>query len=259
MIRLVSNSNTLMNDILQLVATIKLRLKAAGLTYRDVARALELSEPSVKRLLSDGRLTLERLSQFCDLLDLSMAELLLEAEATAPRLHQLTREQEAKLVSNDRLLLVAVCALNHWTIDEMTAVYRLTKAESIRHLLMLDRMGIASLNPGNRIRLRVARDFDWLPDGPIRQFFLQRGLPDFMDSRFGAPDDTLHFAHGMLTQAASEQLQGEMQKLRKKLAALHEESAAAPLHEKRGTALLLAMRAWEPEAFRQYKRGALPD
>ena len=254
LIPLVSDINTLMTQITQLISTIKQRLKAAGMTYRDVAQALDLSEPSVKRLLASGRLTVERLAQFCDLLGLTMAELLQEAELSAPRLQMLKREQEAQLVSNEKLLLVAVCALNHWSLEEIVSAYRLSKAECIKNLLVLERMGLANLKPGNRIRLLVARDFDWLPDGPIRQFFLQQGLPDFLGSRFGAPDETMDFAHGMLTKSAYAQLQVEMHRLRSKLAALHNESLTAPLSEKRGTALLLAMRVWEPQAFRKLKR-----
>ena len=254
MILLVSYINTFMTEVTQLIATIKQRLKAAGMTYRDVAQALGLSEPSVKRLLAGGRLTVERLAQFCDLLGLTMAELLQEAEFSAPRLHKLTREQEAQLVSDEKLLLVAVCALNHWSLEDMVTAYRLSKTECIKNLLVLDRMGLMHLKPGDRIRLLVARDFDWLPDGPIRQFFLQQGLPDFMDSGFDGSDETMHFAHGMLTKSAYAQLRVELDRMRSKLAALHNESAAAPLTEKRGTALLLAMRVWEPDAFSALKR-----
>ncbi|MGQ3317894.1 helix-turn-helix domain-containing protein [Pseudomonas brassicacearum subsp. neoaurantiaca] len=244
-----------MTQITQLISTLKQRLKAAGMTYRDVAQALDLSEPSVKRLLASGRLTLERLAQFCELLGLTMAELLQEAERSTPRLQMLTREQETQLVSNEKLLLVAVCALNHWSLEDIVSAYCVSKAECIKHLLVLERMGLADLKPGNRIRLLVARDFDWLPDGPIRGFFLQQGLPDFMASRFDVPDETLHFAHGMLTKPAYAQLQVDIHKLRSKLAALHNESLSAPLSEKRGTARLLAMRVWEPQVFRKLKRG----
>lgn len=244
-----------MTQIAQLIATLKQHLKAAGMTYRDVAQALDLSEPSVKRLLASGRLTVERLAQFCELLGMTMAELLQEAERSTPRLQMLTREQEAQLVSNEKLLLVAVCALNHWSLEDIVSAYSVSKAECIKHLLVLERMGLADLKPGNRIRLLVARDFDWLADGPIRGFFLRQGLPDFMASRFDVPDETLHFAHGMLTKPAYAQLQVDIHKLRSKLAALHNESLSAPLSEKRGTALLLAMRVWEPQAFRKLKRG----
>ncbi|MFL6610273.1 MAG: helix-turn-helix domain-containing protein [Pseudomonas sp.] len=244
-----------MTRIAPLIATLKQRFKAAGMTYRDVAQALDLSEPSVKRLLANGRLSVERLAQLCELLGVTMAQLLEEAERSVPRLQMLTREQEAQLVSNEKLLLVAVCALNHWSLEGIVSAYCVSKAECISHLIVLERMGLADLKPGNRIRLLVARDFDWLPDGPIRGFFLKQGLPDFMTCRFDRPDETLHFAHGMLTQPAYAQLQVEIHKLRSKLAALHNESLNAPLSEKSGTALLLAMRVWEPQAFRKLKRG----
>lgn len=250
----VSNSNTFMTEIARLVVTLKHRFKAAGLTYREVAHALDLSEPSVKRLLSTGRISVERLAQICDLLGLTMAELLHEAETSAPRLHTLTREQEARLVADEKFLLVTVCALNHWSMDDVVTTYRLTAAECIRHLLALDKMALIKLKPGNRIQLLVARDFDWLADGPIRQYFSRHGLPDFMDSRFDAPGESMNFIHGMLTKDALLQLNDELLKLRSKFAALHNQSSSAPLSERAGTALVLAMRAWEPQSFRKLRR-----
>lgn len=243
-----------MTELTRLIATLKYRLKAAGLTYREVACALDLSEASVKRLLSNGRISVERLAQICDLLGLTMAELLHEAETSAPRLHTLTPEQEARLVSDEKLLLVSVCALNHWSVADIVATYRLTEAECVKYLLALDRMGIIQLKLGNRIQPLVARDFDWLPSGPIRQYFSQRGLPDFMDSRFDTPDEAMSFIHGMLTQGALNQLNEELIKLRAKFAALHDQSSSAPLPERSGTALVLAMREWEPQAFRRLRR-----
>jgi transcriptional regulator with XRE-family HTH domain len=250
----VSYFNTSMTEIARLITTLKQRFKAAGLSYRDVARALGLSEPSVKRLLGNGRISVERLAQICDLLGLTMAELLQEAEMSVPNVHTLTPEQEARLVSDNKFLLVAVCALNHWSVDDIISVYRLTAAESIKYLLELDRMGIINLKPGNRIRLLVARDFDWLPDGPIRRFFLQNGLPDFMNSGFDAPDASMSFVHGMLTKGALDQLNDELFKLRTKFAALHDQSSSEHLSEKSGTGLVLAMRVWEPEAFKALRR-----
>ena len=44
--------------------------------------------------------------------------------------------------------------------------------------------------------------------------------------------------------------------LRGQLAALHDESARLPLDQRRGTAVLLAVCAWEPIAFRLLRRGA---
>lgn len=248
-----------MTELTQLMETIKRQLKAKGLAYRDVGRALGISEPSVKRLFSTKRLTVERLAQLAGLLEYTLAELLQEAAAAPLQIHTLSKEQEAHLVSEEALLLVAVCALNHWSLSDIVAAYRMTKAECLKHLLVLDRMGMIELLPGDRIRLRVARDFDWLPDGPIYQFFLQQGLGDFIGSKFDHQDETLEFMHGMLTDHALAQLQVELRRLRAKLAALHEESAAAPLAQRRGIGMLLAMREWEPRGFRGLRRTVLSD
>jgi hypothetical protein len=49
-------------------------------------------------------------------------------------------------------------------------------------------------------------------------------------------------------------MQAEVARLRTRLNALHEESAGAPRHAKRGVGLLVAMRNWEPESFVQLRR-----
>jgi len=239
-------------EIIQLVATVKRQLKAQGLTYRDVARALKLSEASVKRVFASERFTVARLAQVARLLGFTLAELLRESAVALPPLEALSLEQEEQLVSDDRLLLVAVCSLNHWSLADI-----LPKADVVRRLRVLDRMGLVELLPGDRIRRRAKRDFDWLPDGPIRGFFEKEGLVDFLKGPFTPPGDSLDFAHGMLTDAAQAELKLELRRLRGKLVSLHEQSVAAPLDAKHGVGLILALRRWEPAAFRRLRRAGV--
>ena len=243
-----------MSEITELISTLKRELKRQGKTYRDVGLALDLSEASVKRLFAGGQFTLERLLEVCGLLGLSLAELAQEAGQGRQQLHTLSVGQERELVSDMRLLLVAVCALNHWTMVQMLQVYRLSEAECVQQLLRLDRLGLITLLPGNRIRLNVARDFDWLQDGPIRRHFREQGLPEFIDSGFRASGETLDFVHGMLTESARAKLQLELRQLRARFAQLHQDSLAAPLAQRRGSGLLLALREWEPAAFAALRR-----
>jgi AcrR family transcriptional regulator len=243
-----------MTEVAQLLATLKRQLKQQGKTYRDVAAALELSEPSVKRLFTSGTFSLDRLVEVSNLLGFTLAELAQEAVAAESRLRTLTIAQEKELVSDPVLLLVTVCALNHWTVKDMLAAYRLSEAECLQRLLRLDRLHLISLLPGNRIRLNVSRDFDWLVDGPIRQFFRDEGLVDFLDSRFARADESLTFSNGMLTDAAIDKMHTELQHLRRTFAQLHEESLASPLAKRRGSGLLLAMREWEPASFTSLRR-----
>ena len=243
-------------EIAHLVATVKSQLKAQGRTYRDVARSLKLSEASVKRLFASERFTLDRLAQVGELLGYTLAELVQTAASSVPELDTLTSAQEAELVSDEKMLLVTVCALNQWTVAEMLSLYRITEAETIRRLRILDRMGVIELLPGDRIRRRARRDFDWLPAGPIKQYFSKQGVGDFLSDSFDQAEESLDFSHGMLTAAAQAELKLELRRLRRKLASLHEESSGAAFDEKRGVGLLLAMRRWEPPAFRRYRRPA---
>jgi transcriptional regulator with XRE-family HTH domain len=243
-----------MQEIQRVVATLKRQLKARGLTYRDVATSLKLSEPSVKRVFSSGRMTVERLAALGALLDLTLAELLQEAAADEPKLRQLTAAQEAELVSDPKLLLVAACALNHWKAADIVAAYRVTEPQCLQRLLRLDRLRVIDLLPGNRVRLNVARDFDWLPDGPIRRFFRSQWERDFLAGNFDGPVEALAFVHGMLTAPASIKFLGKLKRLRQDFAELHEESLAAPLTERHGTGLLFAVREWEPHFFAMLRR-----
>lgn len=246
-----------MSEITQLLHTIKHQLKQQGKTYRDVASALALSEASIKRLFrsdSAASISLERLVQLSHFLGFSLMELSQEANAGIARLHTLSQTQEQELVSDIKLLLVAVCAINHWSYADILHAYSLSDAECLQKLLRLDKLRLISLLPGNRIRLNIARDFDWLSDGPIRHYFHAVGMSDFLDARFDHEEESLNFVHGMLTEAATAKLHAELRLFKRKFAELHAESLSAPLKKRRGTALLLAMRVWEPAGFAHLRR-----
>jgi len=243
-----------MTETVQLISTIKKKLKSQGMTYRDLARALDISEPSIKRIFASGRLSIDRLVQISSLLGFTLAELTKEAITGQPRLSSLTEKQEREVISDPKLLRVAVCALNHFTIDDIVELYRLTKEECIKYLLRLDKLRIIDLLPNNRIRIIVARDFDWLPHGPIKRYFLSRGINDFLASNFTQEDETMAFVNGMFTDQALAQIQDELRRLRLKVAELHEDSLAAPIRKRSGIGILLAMRKWEPADFRKLRR-----
>jgi transcriptional regulator with XRE-family HTH domain len=243
-----------MNEIEQLVTTLKRRLKIQGMTYRDLAHALGVSEPSVKRMFASGRFSLDRVLEISHVLGFTLAELAHEAAVSERLVHTLSEVQEKDLVSDVRLLLVAVCVLNQWEIRDIVGTYTLNEAECIQCLLKLDRLRLIQLLPGNRIRLNVARDFDWRPKGPIRSFFQNQGLHDFLRSDFAQDDEAMAFSHAMLTESAAAKMLSELRKLRQKLAELHEESLLAPLSKRRGTGLLLALREWEIPTFTDFRR-----
>jgi transcriptional regulator with XRE-family HTH domain len=229
-------------------------LKARGVTYARLARGLRLSEASVKRVFAERTFTLERLDQICALIGIEITDLarMVRQEAESPA--QLSWDQEKQLVSDPKLLLVGVHALNNWTIDEIVETYALSKAECIRQLAHLDRLGIIDLLPNNKIRVRVTQNFSWLPDGPIQQYFHARVQDDFFRSHFDGAGELMLFVSGMLSRPSLSALQSRLRKLRAEFSELHYQDLGLPLAERFGTSMLLAARPWTPDSFKRFQR-----
>lgn len=243
-----------MTESERLVATLKRLLKRRGMSYRELARRIGVSEPTVKRLFSRGGFSLDRLVRIASVLGMTLGEIAQQAEESAVKVATLTEAQERELVAEPGVLLVAACALNGWSVEEIVATYRFTRAECLRRLLRLDRLGLIALLPGDRIRPNVARDFDWLPRGPIQRFFREQEKEDFLSGDFTGPGENLFFLFGMLTAQAKERLEAQLRKLRDEFSELHRESLAAPFARRRAACLLLAQREWEPRSFAALRR-----
>jgi len=241
-----------------LVDALKRLLKGQGITYAQVAAGLGLSEAGVKRMFSRRDFTLQRLEDVCRIARVDLGELA-RAAADEPRgLAQLSIEQERELVSDPRLMLVALCAVGNWTFEQIVDTYAIPRTECLRCLARLDRQRIIELQPGNRIRPLISRTFAWRPDGPIQRYFRARVEAEFLDSRFERADELFLFASGMLSRRASAELIAKLKDVAREFAELHREDVALPLDARHGASLLLATRAWEPRAFRDLRRAGRP-
>ena len=101
-----------MNDVLRIVDTLKKVVRMRGLTYAELAKRVGLSEASVKRLFSKRTFTLERLAQFCDALEIEVAELARMASGREGEATELTIAQETALAADARLLSVFYLVVN---------------------------------------------------------------------------------------------------------------------------------------------------
>lgn len=237
-----------------MVDVLKRELKACGVTYAQVARKLGLSEASVKRMFSRRSFTLKRLDQVCELANTEFSDLARALNQDEKLISQLTHAQEKEIVSNRKLFLVAVCALNHVTLEQILAIYELAKAECIQLLAQLDRLGFIQLQPNNRMRLLVARNFSWLTDGPIQRFFKEQAHNEYFRSHFDRPDEYMIVVNSMLSRASSAAIVAKLKRLARECSELHGEDVRLPLGERSAMSLLLAVRHWELQAFAELRR-----
>ncbi|HCA24442.1 MAG TPA: transcriptional regulator [Pseudomonas sp.] len=236
-----------------IVSALKNALKEQGITYQQVAEALDLSEASVKRLFSERQFSLQRLDQICSLLGLEISDLVRRLDQ-AQRIDALTAEQEQELVGDDRLLLVAICALNRWSLAQILETYQLSEVEAVGRLARLDRMGLIELLPGNRIKPLISHDFRWQQHGPIQRFFEQQVQADFFQCHFNLPGELRLFLSGMLSPQSTEQMHQKLQRLAQAFRHSHQEDLVLPLEQRFGVSMILAIRPWEVAAFQQLRR-----
>ena len=243
---------------LTLVDLLKRRLKLHGVTYAQVAARLDLSEASVKRLFSRRDFTLQRVEDVCRAAGIDFADLARELIQEPAGVTHLSVEQEQEIVSDPRLLLVALCAVGNWTFEQIVHTYDIPRVDCIRYLARLDKRRIIELLPQNRIRPLISRTFAWLPDGPIQRYFRERIEAEYLGSRFDGSNELFAFINGMLSAKSTTELISRMRKLAAEFADMHREDLALPLEQRHGTSALLAIRPWEPREFRALRHAHRP-
>jgi len=232
---------------------LKMHFKARGMTYADVARALKISEATVKRIFAVKNCSLERLDSLCELVQVDLAELARGTPKESRLVNRLTQAQEEELMSDPALLLVAVCALHQMRAEEIVETYQLADAKCLELLLRLERVGILELHERNRIRLRISRTFSWIPDGPIMRY-VRSQMADFFDHGFGAPGELMRMISVRVSAEAQVALLRQIEQIAREYSEQHNADARLPLEQRQPVSVLLAVRSWEPALFKALRR-----
>lgn len=243
-----------MQESAQVIDTLKAELRRQGFTYKELGDVLELSHASVKRLFAEGNFTLERLESICRFLSMDMAALFHLASKRQHRMSQLTLEQEKLLVGDIQLLAVAHSLLNHLSFEELLELYALTEHELVRLLAKLDKLKLIELLPNNRYKLLVSRKFQWLPNGPIQQYFEKQLQAEFFAADFNKPGEKRVYLSTLLSKGSIEKLNAVIGKAVSDINELHAADENLPLPQRHPFSVVLAARPWEAKAIVALRR-----
>jgi DNA-binding Xre family transcriptional regulator len=243
-----------MNQTHSIHTAIKKLMRARGRTYADAAVVLDLSEASIKRLFSHESLSLARLEVLCDWLLVDIQDLVRMSREQEPLTTQLSEEQEAVLLADAGLLLIAYLLLNHWSQQEILDTYAFSRPELTRRMFRLQELGLVEVLPFDRVRLKTARNFAWRKAGPVQRFFSDQVLKEFLSSSFAGPGETMEFVSGMLSRKSVLHMQARIGELARELDDLVEADLGLPAAERFGTSLCCAFRPWEFSEFAIFRR-----
>jgi transcriptional regulator with XRE-family HTH domain len=228
----------------EIVETLKKILKARGMTYAELASALRLSTPTVKRLFSQRTFTLERLEEVLRVLEVDFYELARMSRGRRDGPVELSQEQENALARDARLFTVFWLLCNEWRFDEIVSEYRVGAAQITAYFARLERLRLIDWRPGNRARLRVPKHYVWRAGGPLRKAYGLRVVTEFMRARFDAAQDAFHFEAQELTPESAIVVKRRLERVAAEINELVEMDAAAPGKKRVTLGVLLACRPW---------------
>lgn len=227
-----------------LVDALKRLLKARGATYRDLAKALHLSEPSIKRLFSERTLTLTRIEEICAFLEVDFFDLAKLARGVAAAVNEMSVEQEKALARDPRLLGVFYLVFNEWKIEEIVSHYVLTRAEAVKLLLQLDHLGLADLLHGDKVRLRVPKGLRLRLDGPIRRLHGPSVITSFLEADFAQQGGLFRFEFRELSKASFALVQRRLERMAADFNELAELDSYLPSAQRETIGMALGVRPW---------------
>lgn len=226
------------------IDALKRALRRQGLTYAVVATRMRLSEASIKRMFSRGRMTLEQLLKIAEIANTDLAELSRLSRDDKHAARQLTVEQEHALASDAPLLLLFHLLMAGRSVREIAREFEIRGTERTLLLARLDRIGLIELLPSDHVRLRVAQNFSWRSDGPVRRRYGPQVLREFLHDRFDGGRSLLRFEVRDLSEGSIDVVRRKLQKLANEITELAELDADLPAERTHSVGVALAVRPW---------------
>lgn len=233
-----------MAEVERIVDALKRLLKARGMRYAQLARAIGLSEPSVKRLLSRGRMSLHQLEAICAALEIDFFELARSTRQAEERPRELSLAQEEALATAPRLMILFHLLCQDWSVAEVRREFRLSEPEVGKLLARLDRLKLIELGARNAVRLRVPRDPTWRRNGPVWRRYARDAIAEYLRGSFEEPGAFLRLEIREVGEASLAALRRRLERL---VAEFNETAAAdatLPPARRHSTGLLLAVKPW---------------
>lgn len=147
---------------------LKLLLRKRKLTYRDLARRMDLSESALKRFFTGRDGSMGRIFEICSILEVDFADLLNQARELQYTEIQFTPEQQEFLTqSKDHLTVFWRLVAYEESVEEVQQQTGLTDQALTRILSRLDKLQLIQWLPGNEIRVPRTQAMLWVGQGPL--------------------------------------------------------------------------------------------
>lgn len=141
----------------RMMEQLKRLFHANGLRYADVAGLIGVSEKSVKRYMAGQGISLPMIEKLCAAAGITLLELAELAESDEPRDAVFTSAMQEDALADDPKMAIAFYLLAiGWTAARIMREFSVPESEMNAVLTRLDRLGLITLYPANRVKVRAS-------------------------------------------------------------------------------------------------------
>lgn len=167
----------------QLTATcylmaVKELLKQRGITYGQLAEALDCSLPTMKRLLNKPSLPLDRLLEIAEVANIEFSEISNRADQLRPQHYFFSDEQDALFAERPEMLVYLQELMAGKTPAEIAAEFDLNQRSTSQYKKHLERVGLIKRKSRSQVKLLVSPPIGFGPGSRV----LRKETEDFLTS-----------------------------------------------------------------------------
>lgn len=142
---------------------IKRLIKASGYNYAQIAKRMNLSESGLKKILSKSDISASRLAQFCEVLNISLSDLVQVTDSQSFVDVTFTKDQEVAFTSDFRVFLFYwFLVYERRPLIEIKKIMNYDDHQVEKFLLKLDKLELLSYFPNGKIKIPSPKPVRWV-------------------------------------------------------------------------------------------------
>jgi DNA-binding Xre family transcriptional regulator len=194
-------------------------IKARGLTYKDLAALLNLSEPTIKRLFADKDCKLGRIIKICDVLDVELADIMATASRSTDETLILAPAVEQELAGFPSLFAFFLLLREKIPPEYIRSLYRLTQADIVLYGNRLEQLGLLEVRGDGTMRLTSDKPIKFRIKGPLLPEIkaLNQAFIGEMFERTSSETDSLFTLSRRMRPSSARRIQRELQDLKERI------------------------------------------
>jgi len=213
----------------ELMAALKARCKAIGVTQEELATKLGVSLPTLKRWFAGTGVALENVFQLLNALDITLNDIVSVLPHVITKTFTYTQKQEDFFLSNLEYLSYFDQLIQGKSPKQIERSFKISARATRKYLKELEIIGLIEVHPHDKVKLCVHGEPVWRENGKLALALREKAIAEYIRSTASRRDDLTLFLHNYSSKDLAE-LRSEIVALMQKAQSFNRRSSIIEGH-----------------------------